>query len=208
MGRFALVRWIAPALLLFPAHGSAARAELPAAEASVLAKAQVDLPAALAQFVRGRVALMGPEQVAAQYMMPNGGPGAASVTIFIRPAGAPLHDELTATEQDIGLIFQGLTKVRDLAVPPNAPGSLGRLWSGQLHGNPILTGIMLSDRNGWRIKIRGTVSAEHGETGWAHIDGLIREFHSASASRRSEPITRQRFQPRSAAIDGVVLSPI
>ena len=40
----------------------------------------------------------------------------------------------------------------------------------------MLTGTMIWHRDGWRIKIRGTVDADRGEAGWGEIQRLIDAF--------------------------------
>lgn len=158
-------------LLLLPVAAPAAAGQT-AGQQALMAEAGVDFPEEIAGFRRIGIGSVGPGRVGGQYA----GPGDAVVDIFIVRSDVPVDVELASTEALIARIFANLATVRDLAAPPGASGAVGRLWRGDSNVGPVLTGLMLFQRRGWRIKIRGTVAAAAGEAGWAGIERLMHDF--------------------------------
>lgn len=165
------------AILVAAGLSATASAQQPApVDRAVLAESGIVFPERLGNFVRAQVSSIEAGRIGAHYVLPDGGPGSTTVDIFVRRVGEPLADEFAMTESMIRTIYTDLVVVRDLPAPATAPGAVGRLWQGSLHGAPVLTGLVLSHRNGWRIKLRATAPAVQGVDSWADVDALIRAF--------------------------------
>lgn len=168
-------------LLLFilsvclPAAAPAQPPRLPP-DTSVLARTGIVFPERLGVFVRAGLGSVETGRIDAHYVLPDGGPDSTVVDIYISRIHQPQADEFASTEGMIRSLYTDLVALRDLRPPPAAPGAVGRLWRGNLRGQPVLTGMILSHRNGWRIKLRATVPAARGEEGWAEVEGLIAAF--------------------------------
>jgi len=165
------------AILVAAGLPAAASAQQPApADRAVLAESGIVFPERLGNFVRAQVSSLEAGRIAAHYILPAGGPGSTTVDLFVVRVGEPLAEEFAMTERMIRTIYTDLVVIRDLPAPAAAPGAVGRLWQGNLDGAPVLTGLILSHRNGWRIKLRATGPAGQGADSWADVDGLIRAF--------------------------------
>ncbi len=164
------------ALLLGLAAPSAAVAQNATPDMSPLAQSGVVFPERLGNFVRVAISSVGEGRIGGSYTLSPGGPGSPVADIFLARVSDPLAEELERTEQLVGANFQDLKRVRELRAPRGAPGAVGRLWSGSIRGNRVLTGIMLYHRDGWRIKVRATVDAAGGEGAWAEVEKMMDAF--------------------------------
>ena len=99
----------------------------------MLAEAGLTFPDRVANFTFVRFSSAQPGRVGATYSGPSG----AIADVFLARSTQTLEEEFDSTEGMIGDIFANLNPVRDLAAPPAAPGAIGRIWSGELHGRPI-----------------------------------------------------------------------
>jgi hypothetical protein len=154
----------------------AAQASPPPPDMSLLAAAGVVFPERLGGFDRVEVRGNGPGQVAATYIAPSQIAGDPVVTILISRAVISAAVELAQTEASIGGDGRRVTAVRDLPAPRGAPGAVGRLWRLDETRGAALIGAVIWHRDGWRIKIRGVVSAASGDVGWAEVQRLIDTF--------------------------------
>jgi hypothetical protein len=161
----------AAALLLLTLGPAGAVAQLPP-DTAILAEAGTDLPERIGEFSRVAISSVEPGRVGASYRDRSG----ALVDIFLAKAAVPLEEEFQSTEGMIGRVFSDLRAVRDLPAPPAAPTAKGRLWTGVSASGPVHTAMMLDQRGGWRIKIRGTVSKAAGEAGVRAIEAFMRDF--------------------------------
>lgn len=163
-----------------------------APDMSVLRAAGVDLPEQLGGLVREEVNLIGPDQISAEYRAPSPVSGAPMVHFLIGRALLPLAHEFADNETSIRRTLGTLTVIRDLPAPRGAPGAMGRLWRVDQEDGPLLIGVVIWQRGGWRIKIRGL---SQNEEGWAAVQRLIDAFDwgrapaSAPAVATSAPRT-------------------
>ncbi|HYE28799.1 MAG TPA: hypothetical protein VEA61_11290 [Allosphingosinicella sp.] len=169
MARPTLLRAAIACLLALSPAGVVAQ---PAPDMAILEAAGAGFPERIGEFTRRAIASVEPGRINASYR----NDGDALVDIFISRAGMPLDEEFASTEGMIGRVFSDLRAVRDLPPPPEAPTARGRLWTGMSGSGRVLTAMMLDQRGGWRIKIRGTVSQAAGEAGAKAIEQLMRDY--------------------------------
>ena len=177
IGRRFLEAAVAAFLLTFPV-ATVAQPQATEEQQALLTEAGVVFPDRIAGFTRVRISSVQPGRVGATYA----GPGDALADIFLARSTRPVTEEFDSTEGMIGTIFANLRPVRDLPAPAEAPGALGRIWSGETNGRPVYTAMMLWQRRGWRIKARVTLDASMGDSGLAEIERFIREFNWEGAS--------------------------
>ena len=165
------------AFILAFAAPSAATAQIGGPpDTSVLAASGVVFPERLGNFVRVGISSVMPGRIGGSYNLPPQAPGMPVADIFVAPVNLELAAELDNTEGLIAANFQNLKLIRPLRAPSGAPGAVGRLSSATLEGHPVLTGVILYHRRGWRIKVRATLDAARGEAGWAEVDKMLEAF--------------------------------
>jgi hypothetical protein len=162
----------AAAALLLALAPAAASAQSAAPDQTVLKASGAELPERIGDFTRVGISSVEPGRLGASYR--NGGD--ALVDIFIARSVMTVEEELAGTEGMIGRVFSDLRAVRDLPAPAAAPTAKGRLWTGVSGSGPVYTLMMIDRREGWRIKIRGTVAQAQGEAGVAAIEKLVRDY--------------------------------
>lgn len=162
---------VALVLAALPAHAQRAPVD-----PTFAAQAESLFPERLGNFKRHSISSAAPGRVGAAYTLTGQSGGGPLVDIFMAAIGQPLVEDFASTEHMIGVIYEDLQVLRDLAPPPSAPGALGRLWQGSRHGRAVTTGVMILHRGGWRIKVRATVPAEMGEAGWGEVEALMRAY--------------------------------
>lgn len=159
----------------------AAGAQQPAGDPNpeaVQRQAGLAFPDQLGGFSRTRIYSVAPGQVSATYMLRSSSNPAdfILVDIFAIRSSRSVAEDFASGEAAVVQLNSNIVAVRDLPAPAGAPGALGRLWTGDMNGQPVLTGMYVWHREGWRIKIRGTFLASRGEPSWAEVERLIRDF--------------------------------
>jgi hypothetical protein len=166
-----------------PPPPDSARAADPAiwegAEASgpiVHRASRVALPAELAGFARGRVAAVGPEDVAAAYSLKEGAGGTDATFYLFRPGALPEH-KLKGSVESFGTLnpkaFLWSAGPFDMAGPTPLHAWKGVFKTG-IGPDTVMDYLYFIELGRWTVKVRATLSGVKEPAQEARIDSFVK----------------------------------